>query len=71
MMPHPESSLSCRRARVLLEAHLDGDLHGLRRAAMDTHLAGCHACSQELLRARRYQVPAAAALNRICSVGHH
>lgn len=51
-MSHPESPLSCRRARVLLEAYVDGELRGARRARMDTHLAGCHACSQELLRAR-------------------
>ena len=52
-MSHPESPLTCRRSRVLLEAYLDGDLRGSRRTQMDTHLAGCHACSQELLRARQ------------------
>jgi len=52
-MSHPESPLTCRRSRVLLEAYLDGELRGPRRTQMDTHLAGCHACSQELLRARQ------------------
>jgi anti-sigma factor RsiW len=52
-MSRPEAKLSCRRAQVLLEAYVDGDLRGPRRAAMDTHLAGCHTCSQEFLRARQ------------------
>jgi len=51
-MSHSERELSCRRARVLLEAYLDGELRGPRRAQMDAHLSGCHACAQESVRAR-------------------
>src|SRR5262245_29247331 len=52
-MRRPDAPLSCVRARVLLDAYLDGELRGVRRTQMDRHLGGCHACAQEMLRARQ------------------
>ncbi len=34
--------------RTLLNAYLDGELHGTRLRAMETHLAACAACRNEL-----------------------
>jgi anti-sigma factor RsiW len=45
--------MTCRRAEVLLEAQLDGVLPARHRAAFEAHLAGCFACKQELVHARR------------------
>jgi len=52
-MAPPEIRMSCRRAEVLMEAHLDGDLPSRYRSAFETHLAGCFACQRELEHARR------------------
>jgi len=51
-MSRSELRISCRRAEVLLDAYLDGDLPGPRKSALERHLAGCFACAQELQRAR-------------------
>lgn len=52
-MARREIQLTCRRTEVLLEAYLDGELRSARRAALEKHLAGCFACSQEMEHARR------------------
>jgi anti-sigma factor RsiW len=36
---------SCAETRELLSAHVDDELHGLRRMRVRLHLAGCDACS--------------------------
>jgi anti-sigma factor RsiW len=52
-MSRREMRITCRRAEVLLDAYLDGDLARPRRVALEQHLTGCFACSEELARARR------------------
>ncbi len=52
-MAQHENRLSCRRAAVLLEAYADGELSPRRRVQLESHLATCSACSQELEHARR------------------
>lgn len=37
-------AVTCDAARELLTAHLDGELAGSERAAVEAHLAGCAAC---------------------------
>jgi anti-sigma factor RsiW len=52
-MAQREMRMSCRRAEVLMEAHLDGELPPRYRAAFDAHLAGCFGCQREVEHARR------------------
>jgi hypothetical protein len=40
--------LKCRQAQQLLSAYLDGELAAAQAAALETHLAACSACRQEL-----------------------
>jgi len=51
-MSRHELRITCRRAEVLLDAYLDGDLPSPRRGALERHLTGCFGCAQELQRAR-------------------
>lgn len=39
--------------RQLLNAYLDGELHGIRLLQMQTHLASCESCRRELRQLRR------------------
>src|SRR5262245_49538651 len=66
-MRRPDAPLSCVRARVLLEAYLDGELRGVRRVQMDRHLAGCHTCGQEMLQARQVRAALRALPEAECS----
>ena len=40
--------MRCHRARRLLSAYLDDEVDPRRRASLESHLAGCQACSAEL-----------------------
>ena len=42
--------MNCERATQLLEAHLDGQVLPLDRAALEAHLAACPACALEAAR---------------------
>ena len=48
-----ERPLSCSRARVLLDAYIDGDLSPVRTSSVENHLAGCSACRDEVQAAQR------------------
>jgi anti-sigma factor RsiW len=37
-------SMDCPRSQELLSDHLEGDLHAILRAELETHLAGCAEC---------------------------
>jgi anti-sigma factor RsiW len=39
---------ACQRTRTLLPRHLDGELEGSDRAAVEDHLAACSECRAEL-----------------------
>jgi len=52
-MAQRDIHMSCRRAEVLMEAHLDGDLPSRYRTAFESHLASCFACQRELEHATR------------------
>ncbi len=40
--------MRCHRARRLLSAYLDDEVAPRSRRTLESHLAGCHACSSEL-----------------------
>lgn len=65
-MAKREPSLSCRRAEVLLDAYLDGDLPARRKAPLEAHLATCFTCAQELERARSLRDALRALPERFC-----
>jgi anti-sigma factor RsiW len=46
----------CYRARRTLSPYLDGEVDPRRRASLESHLAGCEACSAELRRLREQHV---------------
>src|SRR5262245_16482752 len=52
-MRRSDRALSCRRVEVLLDAHVDGDLRADVAARVEAHLAGCGACREALVQARR------------------
>jgi len=44
--------MRCHRARRLLSAYLDDESDARRRESLESHLAGCRACSSELAKLR-------------------
>jgi anti-sigma factor RsiW len=52
-MRPPERPLNCKRTRVLLDAHIDGELPAERTASVERHVAACCTCRDEMLSAQR------------------
>lgn len=51
-MTSRETGLTCARAQVLLEPHLDGELSPARREQFEAHLRSCAGCREELMAAQ-------------------
>ena len=66
-MAQHEKRLSCRRASVLLDAYADGELSPRRRTQLESHLATCAMCCQELEQARRVRETLRALPEQSCS----
>src|SRR5258708_19967031 len=47
--------MSCDEADGFLDAYLDGELEGAKRAGLEEHLAGCAVCQEKLRRLSQFR----------------
>jgi len=52
-MNRPEMDMSCKQARDLIDAYVDGEIELPEKTVLESHLVSCADCAEELAFARR------------------